>query len=311
MTSRNLHLPSRASNSSLIYSRQAATSAEYLGVRNVRNVSNMHVRAISFGTIPRLVARAFKVPLYGAGVGAGALTYANYKLEGQSKIATSHLRCDQPPVLFLSGVRTATSEMLDGLNSTLYEGYDRASNLFGGLSNTVASAAGNLGEGLEEISSGVKQNTDGFLSGFSEWWGGVRFGSSKNSESPPGQPGTKHSYEPVPPPLSPNGNGKGKGPENDEDGVLGGGAAALAALTSAYLNRGTQTEDEDKDDKDDEPSPQELLQLTRKLIEIRQVLLSVDQSDALKLPSIVVIGSQSSGKSSVLEAIVGHEFLPK
>jgi dynamin-like GTPase MGM1, mitochondrial len=29
------------------------------------------------------------------------------------------------------------------------------------------------------------------------------------------------------------------------------------------------------------------------------------------LPSIVVIGSQSSGKSSVLEAIVGHEFLPK
>lgn len=55
----------------------------------------------------------------------------------------------------------------------------------------------------------------------------------------------------------------------------------------------------------------QLLQLTKKLIEIRSVLLSVDQSDALKLPSIVVIGSQSSGKSSVLEAIVGHEFLPK
>lgn len=52
-------------------------------------------------------------------------------------------------------------------------------------------------------------------------------------------------------------------------------------------------------------------QLTKKLIEIRQVLLSIDQSDSLKLPSIVVIGSQSSGKSSVLEAIVGHEFLPK
>ncbi len=55
----------------------------------------------------------------------------------------------------------------------------------------------------------------------------------------------------------------------------------------------------------------QLMQLTKKLIEIRSVLLSVDQSDALKLPSIVVIGSQSSGKSSVLEAIVGHEFLPK
>jgi hypothetical protein len=54
-----------------------------------------------------------------------------------------------------------------------------------------------------------------------------------------------------------------------------------------------------------------LMHLTRKLIEIRSMLLSIDQKDALKLPSIVVIGSQSSGKSSVLESIVGHEFLPK
>ena len=57
--------------------------------------------------------------------------------------------------------------------------------------------------------------------------------------------------------------------------------------------------------------PNLLMVKTRKLIEIRSMLLSIDQSDALKLPSIVVIGSQSSGKSSVLEAIVGHEFLPK
>ena len=40
------------------------------------------------------------------------------------------------------------------------------------------------------------------------------------------------------------------------------------------------------------------------------LLIRVD-SDKLKLPSIIVIGSQSSGKSSVLEAIVGKEFLPK
>lgn len=43
----------------------------------------MHIRAISFGTIPKMMARAFKVPLYGAGISAGALTYANYKLEGK------------------------------------------------------------------------------------------------------------------------------------------------------------------------------------------------------------------------------------
>ena len=29
------------------------------------------------------------------------------------------------------------------------------------------------------------------------------------------------------------------------------------------------------------------------------------------LPSIVVVGGQSSGKSSVLEAVVGHDFLPR
>lgn len=59
-------------------------------------------------------------------------------------------------------------------------------------------------------------------------------------------------------------------------------------------------------------STEELMLLTRKLIEVRNILKSVDhESDSLTLPSIVVIGSQSSGKSSVLEAIVGHEFLPK
>ena len=82
-------------------------------------------------------------------------------------------------------------------------------------------------------------------------------------------------------------------------------------------------------------SDEGLMHLTRKLIGIRSILLSIDQryarllllitgifilpncsltrvcSEKLKLPSIVVIGSQSSGKSSVLEAIVGKEFLPK
>ncbi|KAJ2335687.1 mitochondrial dynamin GTPase Msp1 [Coemansia sp. RSA 2681] len=65
-----------------------------------------------------------------------------------------------------------------------------------------------------------------------------------------------------------------------------------------------------------------LMELTKKLLEIQTILKAVKQSSsegdngsqhssALQLPSIVVIGSQSSGKSSVLEAIVGQEFLPK
>ena len=54
-----------------------------------------------------------------------------------------------------------------------------------------------------------------------------------------------------------------------------------------------------------------MMVLTKKMIEIRSILNTIGQSGTLTLPSIVVIGSQSSGKSSVLEAVVGHEFLPK
>ena len=34
-------------------------------------------------------------------------------------------------------------------------------------------------------------------------------------------------------------------------------------------------------------------------------------SSPIELPQIVVVGSQSSGKSSVLESLVGREFLPR
>lgn len=49
----------------------------------------------------------------------------------------------------------------------------------------------------------------------------------------------------------------------------------------------------------------------RKMIQIKEILRVSGNEDAINLPNIVVIGSQSSGKSSVLESIVGHAFLPK
>lgn len=49
----------------------------------------------------------------------------------------------------------------------------------------------------------------------------------------------------------------------------------------------------------------------KKMLEIRETLRIAGCADAVSLPNIVVIGSQSSGKSSVLESIVGHDFLPK
>lgn len=84
--------------------------------------------------------------------------------------------------------------------------------------------------------------------------------------------------------------------------------AAIAALIAATMS---SPSDSIEADGNVDSRQNQLMHLTRKLIEIRSMLLSIDQSDALKLPSIVVIGSQSSGKSSLLEAIVGHEFLPK
>src|SRR3989338_2318799 len=49
--------------------------------------------------------------------------------------------------------------------------------------------------------------------------------------------------------------------------------------------------------------------LVEEMNELQQVL-GLLQTD-LSLPQIVVVGSQSSGKSSVMEQIVGRDFLPR
>lgn len=102
------------------------------------------------------------------------------------------------------------------------------------------------------------------------------------------------------------GEGKGDAGSKKPSGKPDGEGAAIAALVAA-----TMSSPSDSDRSSSDLRQNGLMNLTRKLIEIRTMLLSIDKSDTLKLPSIVVIGSQSSGKSSVLEAIVGHEFLPK
>jgi replication fork clamp-binding protein CrfC len=89
-----------------------------------------------------------------------------------------------------------------------------------------------------------------------------------------------------------------------------GAAAAAGAATSAALGYEQSPEDDTRSN-EQIASDEQMMVLTKKMIEIRGLLQGVGQSGSLTLPSIVVIGSQSSGKSSVLEAIVGHEFLPK
>jgi hypothetical protein len=52
------------------------------GTPTLAMLRHMHVRAISYSSIPRFVARAFRVPIAGATIGAGGFGYANYRFEG-------------------------------------------------------------------------------------------------------------------------------------------------------------------------------------------------------------------------------------
>ncbi|ODQ56885.1 hypothetical protein WICANDRAFT_86303 [Wickerhamomyces anomalus NRRL Y-366-8] len=116
------------------------------------------------------------------------------------------------------------------------------------------------------------------------------------------------------------GEGGGSGGNGGDSAAAVGTAAAIAGVNSQEEEEEATDEEEKEElidqDEDDEPeddsTDDQIMSLTRQMIEIRTLLQEIDRSsDTLKLPSIVVIGSQSSGKSSVLESIVGQEFLPK
>jgi hypothetical protein len=49
----------------------------------------------------------------------------------------------------------------------------------------------------------------------------------------------------------------------------------------------------------------------RKLINVIDELRDVGLQDYIELPRIAVVGTQSAGKSSLLESISGFDFLPR
>lgn len=106
-------------------------------------------------------------------------------------------------------------------------------------------------------------------------------------------------------------NGGDGGPNGDEPPKQSRTGPAVAAGASAAAYGYEQSSEDDPRSDDEAARDDQMMVLTKKMIEIRNILSKVGQSSTLTLPSIVVIGSQSSGKSSVLESIVGHEFLPK
>ncbi|KAH9902627.1 P-loop containing nucleoside triphosphate hydrolase protein [Cubamyces lactineus] len=212
------------------------------------SIRHVHVRALSYSSIPRFVLRAFRVPIATATVGAGGFTYANYKFEEFRKKSTD----------LLSSVQDTVSDVFDTASGVVKDVTSRISD--------VKLPSFETPEFLKDL--------------FSSSEGGDR--GHEGGDSGP--------------------SSRKRKPDGDD-------AAALAAMMAATTLSATESKAAEGGDGDGRQNG--LMNLTRKLIEIRTMLVSIDQSDALKLPSIVVIGSQSSGKSSVLEAIVGHEFLPK
>jgi len=105
------------------------------------------------------------------------------------------------------------------------------------------------------------------------------------------------------------GEGGEEEPQESKRKTRSGGKEAVTGIATAMA--ATLPTVVDAEAPPSEDASEDLMILTRKLIEIRTILLSIGEEAGLTLPSIVVIGSQSSGKSSVLEAIVGREFLPK
>ncbi len=156
----------------------------------------------------------------------------------------------------------------------LRKGGDLASTTAGGIFDGAKGILGQTQTGWERTKEGIE------LPG---WMKGV-FGEGEKTGGGPG----------------------GGGPEPNQSKA---GAAAIAGTGAAFGY--TLSPEEDERSAEQGARDDQMMMLTKKMIEIRSILQVVGQSNALVLPSIVVIGSQSSGKSSVLEAIVGHEFLPK
>ena len=47
------------------------------------------------------------------------------------------------------------------------------------------------------------------------------------------------------------------------------------------------------------------------IMKLQDAFNAIDAKNTVELPQLVVVGGQSTGKSSVLESIVGKDFLPR
>ncbi|KAJ1973749.1 mitochondrial dynamin GTPase Msp1 [Dimargaris xerosporica] len=230
--------------------------------------STQQTRQVSFifrQLVPKVATHLFRVPLTVVGVGAGAATYVNYKINQ----VTDSLA---PPDWLVSAWSTAKEwtqqqqQAVTGPND--WQVPEWIQQLFAHNANT-APPLGQATTNMFGVPPGHHHSSDGGSSGASS---GGAAPSPSSSASP--------SYS-------------ASALDNDDRDSY---STTFRAPSAANPNG----------------HGSEFTHFIKTLIQVQNVLKTVDfQHRALQFPNIVVIGSQSSGKSSVLEAIVGHQFLPK
>lgn len=205
------------------------------------------------------------------------------------------------PKLFVKLVRIPAMMGLTIAGGLAYVQYQTAQagayavDLFGRAKDATVGAAngvlGGLGDVFAQVSKGAERTKeDAKAIQMPQWMKDIYEGRADREEGGEG------------------GGGRGRGPNEPQQSRVG--AAGAGAATAAAFALDSDGEEDDRA-RDEAARDDQMMLLTRKMIEIRSLLQTVGQSETMTLPSIVVVGSQSSGKSSVLEAIVGHEFLPK
>ncbi|KAK9465615.1 hypothetical protein V1512DRAFT_241350 [Lipomyces arxii] len=172
----------------------------------------------------------------------------------------------------------------------------------GQATDWISGTASNIYDGVESTATNI---IDGVESINAPAWLKALFEKSESKDSDSGS--TSDSSKSSSNDDSSNSSNSSPGNGGETSTLVAAGAASAATAAS---------NNEDTDERAAASTVQMML-LTRKMIEIRNLLQEIGANSGnpaatrVQLPSIVVVGSQSSGKSSVLEAIVGHEFLPK
>lgn len=251
---------------------------------------SLHVRSVSIFTgIGRLAGRTAGRGALGLGVGAGALTWAEYKVDGPLVLPVVCKSRDLTSAH--TGFKQNAVGTLSDINDKLGTAYNVASTSIASTFHSLTQQGGETIDSVSETASTLWADaTVSVESRFSRLRERFREAFERDDDGETGGEGE--------PEQGSSSRGKRPSPDPTAAATL---AAGLAASVPVVVDA-------------DEPSvdsSEDLMLLTRKLIEIRSILLSIGEEAGLTLPSIVVVGSQSSGKSSVLEAIVGREFLPK